>query len=250
MVVEAGAVGVEHPAGDGHVEDVEAGAQDDGVDVRAAAVGADDTAAADRLDGRRVHGDVGAGQGRIVRVRQQEPLAAQGVVGGYGATSLTDVAETAGYSKGAVYSNFRNKDHLCLAALDEIRAEQLALPTAAVMGDTGIDDRLTSFAAWAEAHIGDEAWTTLEVEFLTSARHDAELRAEITTRVETIREALTHLLTALSQELNTPLALPADQAALTLLSLGIGLGVQRIADPTIPTAALTDTLRLILGLGQ
>jgi AcrR family transcriptional regulator len=34
---------------------------------------------------------------------------------GYAATSLEKVADEAGYSKGAVYSNFWNKDELCLA---------------------------------------------------------------------------------------------------------------------------------------
>ncbi|WP_128374682.1 TetR/AcrR family transcriptional regulator [Streptomyces cavernae] len=169
---------------------------------------------------------------------------------GYGATSLSDVAETAGYSKGAVYSNFRNKDYLCLAVLDDIRARQLALLTESVMRDERIEDRLATFTAWGEAHIGDEAWTTLEVEFLTRARHDEELRREITERVGAIREALAQLLDALARELGASLAMPAEQAAMTLLSLGIGLGIQRVADPAVPTAVLTDTLRLILRKGR
>ncbi len=45
---------------------------------------------------------------------------------GYHPTSLEKVADAAGYSKGAVYSNFRNKDELCVAVLDEIRAERFA----------------------------------------------------------------------------------------------------------------------------
>ena len=44
---------------------------------------------------------------------------------GYHPTSLEKVADAAGFSKGAVYSNFRNKDELCTAVLDEIRAERL-----------------------------------------------------------------------------------------------------------------------------
>ena len=39
---------------------------------------------------------------------------------GYHPTSLEKVADAAGYSKGAVYSNFRNKDELCLTVLDRI----------------------------------------------------------------------------------------------------------------------------------
>src|SRR5258707_10805261 len=43
---------------------------------------------------------------------------------GYRPTSLEKVADAAGYSKGAVYSNFPNKDELCTAVLDEVRAER------------------------------------------------------------------------------------------------------------------------------
>lgn len=43
---------------------------------------------------------------------------------GYAATSPEEVADEAGYSKGAVYSNFRNKDELCLAVVDAIRTDQ------------------------------------------------------------------------------------------------------------------------------
>jgi AcrR family transcriptional regulator len=191
---------------------------------------------------------------RLSRVESQERTRARLVAtardlflrNGYGATSLSGVAEAAGYSKGAVYSNFRSKGHLCLAVLDDIRAEQLTLLTDSVMHDARIEDRLAAFTAWGEAHIGDEAWTTLEVEFLTQARHDDELRHEITARAVAIREALAQLLDALAQELGASLAMPAEQAAMTLLSLGIGLGLQRITDPAVSTGVLTDTLRLIL----
>ncbi|MGW0708166.1 TetR/AcrR family transcriptional regulator [Streptomyces sp. NPDC002643] len=189
-----------------------------------------------------------------VRTREQLIATARRLFlrNGYAATSLTDIAETAGYSKGAVYSNFRGKDRLCLAVLDQIRAEQLALLTDSLTRDAataGVDERLASFAAWAEANIGDEDWTSLEVEFLTSTRHDAGLREETASRVTAIREAIALLLVSLSADLRTPLAMPPDAAATALLSLGIGIAVQRIADPTTSTAVLTDTLRLVLGVG-
>ncbi|MEU1514524.1 TetR family transcriptional regulator [Streptomyces sp. NPDC005811] len=194
---------------------------------------------------------------RLSRVESQERTREQLVAtarelflrDGYGVTSLSDVAETAGYSKGAVYSNFRSKGHLCLAVLDDIRAEQLALLTESVMRDPGAEDRLAAFASWSEANIG-ETWTVLEVEFLTGVRHDEELRREITARVTAIRAALALLIEALAQELGTAPAMPPEQAAMTLLSLGIGLGLQRVADPSVPTAVLTDTLRLVLRLDR
>ncbi len=62
----------------------------------------------------------GADQGAAARDRQADVLH-----DGYHPTSLEKVADAAGYSKGAVYSNFRNKDELCTAVLDEVRAERL-----------------------------------------------------------------------------------------------------------------------------
>ena len=56
---------------------------------------------------------------------------------GYHPTSLEKVADAAGYSKGAVYSNFRNKDELCAAVLDEIRAERLAEASGCSRSPTG-----------------------------------------------------------------------------------------------------------------
>ena len=54
---------------------------------------------------------------------------------GYAKTSLERVAEEAGFSKGAVYSNFGGKDDLCLAVLDSIQgevAEEWAISVATV----------------------------------------------------------------------------------------------------------------------
>ena len=44
---------------------------------------------------------------------------------GFHAATVDEVAEAAGYTKGAVYSNFANKDELFLALLDQRLAAQL-----------------------------------------------------------------------------------------------------------------------------
>src|SRR5699024_2058850 len=63
---------------------------------------------------------------------------------GYTATSLERVAETAGFSKGAVYSNFRNKDGLCLAVLDAIHEEQAEGVNAALSATSTLDELLVA----------------------------------------------------------------------------------------------------------
>ncbi|RSD25292.1 TetR/AcrR family transcriptional regulator [Amycolatopsis eburnea] len=166
---------------------------------------------------------------------------------GYSVTSLEKVADEAGYSKGAVYSNFRSKDELCLAVLDLIHDEQVALVAEALSGADGMDGLLTAFQAWAERSIGDEAWTALEVEFATNARRDPHVRAELAARDKAIRETIAGLLTGYAERFGITLPMSADDAATALLSLGIGLGVQRAIDPTIPVSVLPDVIRLFAG---
>jgi AcrR family transcriptional regulator len=190
---------------------------------------------------------------RLTRVQSQAQTRARLVAtaktlflrDGYALTSLEKVADKAGYSKGAVYSNFRNKDELCLAVLEEITAEQAAMVAEALAGARTIDERLAAFQSWAEANIGNEAWTALEVEFAVGARRNPTVRKELTRRSRTTRELIARLLAAQADELGITLPMPAEAAATALLSLGIGLGVQRAIDPSIPVTVLTDALRLL-----
>ncbi|GAB3476504.1 TetR/AcrR family transcriptional regulator [Amycolatopsis cihanbeyliensis] len=166
---------------------------------------------------------------------------------GYSVTSLEKVAEAAGYSKGAVYSNFRNKDELCLAVLDTIHAEQATMMSESLTGAETVEQLLTAFQSWAERSIGDEAWTALEVEFATNARHDRALRHELAVRDKAIRDAIAGLLDGHAERFGITLPMPAGDCATALLSLGIGLGVQRAIDPGIPVHVLPEVIRIFAG---
>ncbi|WP_424184637.1 TetR/AcrR family transcriptional regulator [Actinokineospora sp. G85] len=165
---------------------------------------------------------------------------------GYHATSLEKVAEAAGFSKGAVYSNFRNKDELCLVVLDDIHAEHIKSVGQAIAGRP-FDDAVALFSQWAERMIGDEGWTVLEVEFGLQARRDPALRAELAARDQAVRDAITALARTFDDSAN-PAPLPPAELATALLSLGIGLGIQRVIDPAIEVSILADTLRALLGV--
>lgn len=161
---------------------------------------------------------------------------------GYHGTSLEKVADTAGFSKGAVYSNFRNKDELCLAVLDAIHDDELKAALAEVSGARTFDEGVTGFQRWAERMIGDEGWTTLEVEFALQARHDPELREQLAARDQLIRTTIAGVL---ASKLDHEAAMDSEEMATALLSLGIGLGMQRVIDPSIPVDVLIKTLRAL-----
>ncbi|MFF7047576.1 TetR/AcrR family transcriptional regulator [Streptomyces griseorubiginosus] len=161
---------------------------------------------------------------------------------GFTATSIERVAEAAGYSKGAVYSNFATKNDLCLAVLDRIALRQVALIGAEMAGADSIEERLAGFARWAEQHIGDSSWTALEVEFATANRRDAQVCEQLAQRRQAVTAALADLIRTQVRELGVTPSMAPDTAALILLALGIGIGVQRAFDPTVPVQPVIDLL--------
>jgi len=165
---------------------------------------------------------------------------------GYNATSLDKVAAEAGFSKGAVYSNFATKHELGLAVLDVLHLERAMSLAAAVADLESVEDRLGAFATWADQNIGDVGWTALEVEFATSNRHVAGINQALAGRRRELTAALADLIEQQAADLGLRLPLPAEDAAVQLLSLGIGLGVQRAFDPDLPVTSLVDLLRSFL----
>ena len=95
---------------------------------------------------------------------------------GYFATSLERVAEAAGYSKGAVYSNFSSKDELCLAVLDLVVAERARELAAALAAAPDLPTRLAATERWVDEVTADHGWITLEVECASQVRGNRKLR--------------------------------------------------------------------------
>lgn len=195
-----------------------------------------------RLTRKEMHAQT---RGRLVDTAQRLFLS-----DGYNVTSLEKVAAEAGYSKGAVYSNFATKYELGLVVLDRVRSERAESLVAAITDAVGLDAKLAAFDVWAEQTLGDEGWTVLEVEFATSSRHISGVRDELATRRQTLTAVLAAAITHQSNELDLQLQIAAEDLAVRLMALGIGLGVQRAFDPALPARALGDLVREALGVEQ
>ena len=81
---------------------------------------------------------------------------------GFHAASVDEVAEEAGYSKGAVYSNFENKDELFLAVLER-RVDSRALAAgSAVPDDRPISEQAEQAGnAFFEVFLQQSQWSLL-----------------------------------------------------------------------------------------
>lgn len=152
---------------------------------------------------------------------------------GYFATSLERVADAAGYSKGAVYSNFASKDELCLAVLDLVVAERSRELATALAVAPDLPARLAAAERWVDEVTADHGWITLEVECASQVRNDSRLRAALAERAAARRASLAGFLAAAAAHAGVPLPAPAEDLAAALISAGLGLALQRAVDPTL-----------------
>ena len=158
---------------------------------------------------------------------------------GYDGASLEHVAARAGFSKGAVYSNFASKDELFLALMDQqvrirITAVREALQQPHEDAPTGqiVGDRLTV------ALVEDRAWQLLFLDYVQRAAREPSVREEFTHHRRQIRRLIAD---AIRDHTSTPEAswdavsvrLDADALATTILALSNGLAIERFADPDL-----------------
>jgi AcrR family transcriptional regulator len=165
---------------------------------------------------------------------------------GYAHTSLDKVAVRAGFSKGAVYSNFSGKEELCMAVLDSIHGEQIEGVVAAFSTPGDLTARIDAFAAWARDGLGQPRWTALETEFGAVARQSTYVAQALRDRHREIRATIESLVLEVAAAEGLRLPMPADRAATALLSLGIGLGALRSIDHSIDVAVFAEAMQALL----
>ncbi len=111
---------------------------------------------------------------------------------GFHRATLEDIAEEAGYTTGAVYSNFDGKDGLFLALLDRAVRCAPGAPRRALRGRTESRRGLCARAPalLAETARREPLWAPLLVEFWTHASRDPRLRAEALWRHDRVLDAM------------------------------------------------------------
>lgn len=170
---------------------------------------------------------------------------------GFTATSLEAVAAHAGFTRGAVYSNFTSKVSLGTAVIDDLYDREIARVLAlaeSARGD-GLAAVITALDDWARTIVGDQAWFRLEMAVTATNAHDSALKTATASRYQRIRAATTTLVEELQAAHGLELPVDAETVALGLFSLFLGLGIQRATDPSVPTGVAAVFVRTLLGGG-
>jgi AcrR family transcriptional regulator len=148
-------------------------------------------------------------------------------------TSVDQVAQAAGYTKGAFYANFKSKEELFLVMLDERFARELERIDAALAGSGEPHTEARAAAADFIHFAGDEDWPRLYFQFVAHAARDDEFRQELATRQQAMREKLAGTFarwkSGLDHDDQPPL--PLEDVAAMIYCMADGFLVDRIIEP-------------------
>lgn len=151
---------------------------------------------------------------------------------GYHQTSVEEVAEQAGLSIGAVYSNFANKADLFLAVYGRQVERWTEEMERRVLAGATPDERIRAAGLWWAGMLRDEqAWLLLELEFWAHAVRDRKLRKGFAELYAPLRRATGTLIERAAADFDLELPRPAPQLALAVSALAMGLMVEKLLDP-------------------
>lgn len=138
------------------------------------------------------------------------------------------ICERAGFTRGAFYSNFTDKEDLFLAMYPEqmrLRLDRLrtAVEASVDPAAAAAPEALTAALARASAHFlealaADQDWYLLTAEFRAQALRRPQLRARADDAQRAFHEALTEILIGMLQRLGLRLIVDPRDAVLVLVS--------------------------------
>jgi AcrR family transcriptional regulator len=169
---------------------------------------------------------------------------------GFMAASLDEIAATAGYTKGAVYSNFSSKTDLFIALIErriEVESARIASHIDATGGTMPEDGASTD----PERELN---WVMLAIEFWLYAMRDPRARRAMAAQYERARTMTAGYIETLYRNAGEKPLLPPRDMAIAIEAFGTGLALQWALDPEsvsmdLQAEVLVKALGLPLKLG-
>jgi AcrR family transcriptional regulator len=171
---------------------------------------------------------------------------------GYAATSVDAIAAEAGFTTGAIYSNFGGKADLFLAVVEHAAAADFEAIRRALEAATTDEQRLDVFntaTAADGARLRSRIAATLE--FLAVVRHDPALQARVLAAQELADEVLGELVAALCRSLGVEQPVTTKELAVDVNALLNGLAIRSLFDPDLEvTRVFTSGIVRLLTSGR
>jgi AcrR family transcriptional regulator len=164
--------------------------------------------------------------------------------------SIDEVAEEAGFTKGAFYANFKSKEELFLAMLDERFATHMERVERLLETDAAPEEQARAggaeFVRWISA---DPEWERLFFEFAAYAARNDDFRAELVTRYRSLREALATAFGRYCESHDIASPIPIERVALMTFAMANGFALEQLLEPEAVEDDVYSTMLLVFFTG-
>jgi AcrR family transcriptional regulator len=170
---------------------------------------------------------------------------------GYVAASLDEVAEDAGLTKGAVYSNFASKEDLFQAVIDDRLNEPMMHIAEDILdsADTFEEQAMKGARAFTDVVERDRSVYLLGLEFDVYVARHREYAPKVAERWREEFQSIAELITEQAEKNGLPLPLPAYDMAVVVTALSQGITLRRLVNPdAVPEDLLGRVYALLLQL--
>ncbi|HTS12803.1 MAG TPA: TetR/AcrR family transcriptional regulator [Candidatus Limnocylindrales bacterium] len=183
---------------------------------------------------------------RTAATRQKLLAAAERIFArdGFAAARLEDIAASAGYTRGAFYANFEDKEDLFFALLEHWVAERVAHVNALLERCKDAQEMLRALRDYYARNAKDRRFTLLSLEFSLYAVRHPEAHARLRARRQNLRSCGAGILRKIMRSLGRSLPVSAVAASTGLGALSTSLLLEHLVDPK---SLDEDEMRHLLG---
>jgi AcrR family transcriptional regulator len=163
---------------------------------------------------------------------------------GFEAARLEDIASLAGYTRGAFYANFKSKEDIFFALLEQWVARRIAEVTELLEREDTPAKRLRALREHYVQLAKDRRLVLLSLEFKLFAIRHPEAHARLRTRQRPLRACGGDLVRRIAYEVGRDLPISSTSAATGLGALSNALLLEHLVDNAIVT---DQDIRFLLG---
>ena len=161
---------------------------------------------------------------------------------GYDGTSIADIAEAAGFSKGAFFSNFESKEALLLELLRRHKEQDIATLGRILEEVEQGKDAAAALDGYLASLGGSADWARLDIELQLHAARNPAFATDYDVLQGRTRSGLAHLIAGLYEKAGKrPPVAPGDMADL-FVALVHGLVLKRTGAPGAAVRLVFDSL--------
>ncbi len=162
---------------------------------------------------------------------------------GFHQASIDEIAEEAGFSRGAVYSSFVNKEEFFLALHDREAQQRVQLIAERLLEDGTLKDAaVTAARTFYERHLADPGWSLLMAEFAVHAARNSDVAHRFREQDRGVREASTKLIAEICARDGVRCSeREANEVVTAMMAIGCGITLeQQVAPETINVELIED----------